>query len=69
MDDFPFAKEMKESLSGRINLLTKNVSEATVQWNLVRSEFFRYENTSQVSISDKTFSKKIMLIIIALLFC
>ena len=69
MDDFPFAKEMKESLSGRINLLTKNVLEATVQWNLVRSELFRYENTSQVSISDKTFSKKIMLIIIALLFC
>ena len=69
MDDFPFAKEMKESLSGRINLLTKNVLEATVQWNLVRSELFRYENISQVSISDKTFSKKIMLIIIALLFC
>ena len=48
MDDYPFAKELKGSLSVKIKLLQSKMAEAHARWNLVRTELSRLSSTSEV---------------------
>ena len=48
MDDYPFAKELKGSLSVKIKLLQSKMAEAHARWNLVRTELSRLSSASEV---------------------